>query len=69
MDADKEKILDAYQNWKPTNARNSMGCPEDWYCYPFSISRTFSREEVEEMDEKTISYLVRLANNLSDAFY
>ena len=46
-----------------------MGCPEDWYCYPFSISRTFSREEIESMDEKTISYLVRLANNLADAFY
>ena len=68
-DKPKEEILKAYEHWKLTNARNSMGCLEDWYSYPFSISRTFSREEIENMDEKTIGYLVRLANNISDALY
>ena len=51
------------------NARNRLGCSEDWYNVYFAISRTFSREEVEKMDNQMISRLVRLAVKLSDAFY
>ena len=65
----KRKILDAYDNYQSSNARNSMGCSEDWYNVYYAISRTFVKEEVEKMDNQTISYLIRLAVKLGDAFY
>ena len=67
--SDKEGILDAYDNWKSLNARNSMGCSEDWYCSYYAISRTFTKEEIEAMDDKTIGLLVRLADRMSEALY
>ena len=65
----KQKILDAYDNYQSTKARNRMGCSEDWYDVYFAISRTFVREEIEKMDDQTISHLVRLAEKLGEAFY
>ena len=69
MSEERKLILNAYDNWENTNARNSMGCSEDWYCYPYAISRTFTRQEVENMSDETISLLVKLAGTLADAFY
>lgn len=66
---EKESILNAYDNWEPLNARNSMGCQEDWYCSHYAISRTFSRDEVEKMDDATIDLLIRLADSIADALY
>lgn len=65
----KEGVLNAYDNWNSLNARNSMGCSEDWYCSYYAISRTFPREEVEKMDEVTVALLVRLADSIADALY
>lgn len=66
---DKEKVLDAYDNWEESNTHNSMGCLEDWYCADYAISRTFHREEVENMDDATVTLLVRLAVSIADALY
>lgn len=64
---DKEKLLS--ETIKESNMRNSMGCSEDWYnCY-YAIQHTFTREEIEKMSDAEIANLVKLAVNLSEAFY
>ena len=67
--SDKELILQSYDKGEITKARNSMGCSENWYFFTYSISHTFSKEEVENMSDETIALLVRLAEKLSEVFY
>lgn len=63
----KSKVL-AYEV-KPSGARNIMGCSEDWYIAYYSIRKTFSKEEIEQMSEQEVENLVRLADNISDHLY
>lgn len=68
----KEEILENIKNVQSTNAMNLMGCNESWYnayyAY-YAIKKTFSMDEIEQMSEKELNDLVRLAEALGDAFY
>jgi len=59
----KESLLNT------TKARNSMGCSENWYNSYYCVGMTFSTDELEEMSEKELHNLIRLANNIADALY
>ena len=65
----KEELIAFIKAPVLTNARNSMGCSENWYNPYFTISQTFSLEEIEKMTEEEISRLYKLADTLSEAFY
>ena len=52
-----------------TEARNRMGCSENWYNPFYCIGTTFSVDELEEMPEKELLDLLRLADNVTDALY
>lgn len=64
-----QELLNQINNLKLTNARNSMGCSENWYNSYYAISKTFSTKEIEEMTEREVDYLIRLGDALADAFY
>ena len=64
-----QELLKEINNLKTTSAKNSMGCSENWYNPYYAISKTFSTKEIEEMTEREIDYLVRLGEELSEAFY
>lgn len=65
----KEEIIEFIKNVKTTSARNSMGCSENWYNAYFAISKTFSMEEIEAMDEKELNDLVKLADTIAEGLY
>ena len=65
----KEEIINGIKNVKLTNARNSMGCSENWYNSYYAIKMTFSMEEIENMSEKELNNLVKLGNAISDGLY
>ena len=65
----KEEIINGIKNLKLTNARNSMGCSENWYNSYYAIKMTFSMEEIENMSEKELNNLVKLGNAISDGLY
>ena len=52
-----------------TEDRNRMGCSENWYNPFYCIGMTFSMDELEEMSDKELFDLLRLANNVTDALY
>ena len=64
-----QKLIEEINNLKTTSARNSMGCSENWYNAYYAISKTFSTKEIEEMTEREIDYLIRLGDELAEAFY
>ena len=65
----KEEIINGIKNVKLTNARNSMGCSENWYNSYYAIKMTFSMEEIENMSEKELNNLVKLGDAISDGLY
>ncbi len=65
----KEKILEYAKNPVTTTARNSMGCSEDWYDEFFSITHTFTIEEIEVMSEEELEHLYKLAYAIADGLY
>lgn len=65
----KKEIINGIKNVKLTNARNSMGCSENWYNSYYAIKMTFSMEEIENMSEKELNNLVKLGNAISDGLY
>ena len=65
----KEEIINGIKNVKLTNARNSIGCSENWYNSYYAIKMTFSMEEIENMSEKELNNLVKLGNAISDGLY
>lgn len=67
--SEKEKLLNYFKNKKTTTAKNRMGCSENWYSSFFSISETFSEQEIIEMTEKEICNLIKLAENIADGLY
>ena len=65
----KELILNEIRNVKTTNARNSMGCSENWYNAYFAISKTFTMDELETMSENELNNLVKLADAIAEGLY
>ena len=64
-----QELLKNIENLTVTTARNSMGCSENWYNSYYAISKTFTKEEIENMTEREIDYLIRFGDMLADAFY
>ena len=48
---------------------NSMGCSENWYNAYYAICKTFSEEELLNMEENEIDDLIKLADRVGNAFY
>jgi len=65
----KEEIIKNIKEVKPTPGRNSMGTSESWYNSYYSLSKCFTIEELEDMDEKTLQNLLKYGDLLADAFY
>lgn len=65
----KEKLIERIKNYEKSNARNSMGCLEDWYDEAYAMKETFTIEEIENMSETEIQNLLKLANNIQDGLY
>lgn len=65
----KSKILHEIATASPRKGRNTMGCPESWYDPYYAIGQTFSRKELEDMTEKELNDLFKLADQLTDVFY
>lgn len=64
-----QELINEINNLKTTTARNSMGCSENWYNAYYAISKTFTEEEIEGMTDREIDYLLRLGDQLAEAFY
>ena len=65
----KSKILQKIATVKPREGRNLMGCPESWYNPYYAIGQTFSRKELDDMSERELNDLVKLAGKIADVFY
>lgn len=65
----KSKILHEIATAKPREGRNIMGCPESWYDPYYAIGQTFSKKELDDMTEKELNNLFKLANEMAEAFY
>lgn len=66
----KEEILNYLkQKHEKNNQRNRMGCLESWYDSYYAIKETFTYEEIEQMSEKEIENLIKLAHNIQEALY
>ena len=65
----KENILAYAKSPVTTAARNIMGCSENWYDEFFSITNTFTVEELEAMSEEEIDHLYSLAYKISSNLY
>ena len=63
------RILEAIDNMKITTARNSMGCSENWYDFFYAMSQTFTREEIENMNERECTLLEKLTIKIQDGLY
>ena len=65
----KEKILDYAKNPVTTSARNSMGCSENWYDPFYSITHTFTVDEISLMSDDEIEHLDKLAWRIAEGLY
>jgi hypothetical protein len=65
----KVKLLEYMDKPVIVNARNSMGCDENWYNSYYAISHTFSREEIEAMSEAEVSNLIKLGDTIAEYLY
>lgn len=65
----KEDLIKKIKDYKISGESNSMGCMEDWYNYVFAFKQTFSIEEIENMSQKQIEDLIRLATNIQEGLY
>lgn len=66
---EKEKLIEYINKPIVTDARNRMGCSENWYNAYYAIKETFSFEEIQSMTDKEIENLVRLADEIGMALY
>jgi hypothetical protein len=66
---EKEKLIDYINNPVTTTMRNSMGCSENWYNAYYAIKETFTIDEIQNMSEKEIENLVKLADAIGEALY
>lgn len=67
--SEKAKILEYFDRPQVTNARNSMGCSENWYNSYYSITKTFTKEEIINMSDQEIDCLVKLADNIAENLF
>ena len=66
---EKEKLIEYINKPVLTDARNRMGCSENWYNAYYAIKETFSIDEIKSMDNKEIKNLVKLADSIGEALY
>lgn len=66
---EKEKLIEYINKPIVTDARNRMGCSENWYNAYYAIKETFSIDEIQSMSDKEIENLVKLANEIGMALY
>ena len=66
---EKEKLFEYISMPRTTNARNRMGCSENWYNAYYAIGNTFSIDEIQSMSDKEIENLVKLADEIGMALY
>lgn len=65
----RDEIIKQILEAKEVGYRNRMGCNESWYDPYYAIKQTFSIEEIEQMSDREIENLIKLAQNLEEAFY
>ena len=46
-----------------------MRCSENWYNPYYAMKETFTNEEIENMPDKEIDNLIKLAENIMEALY
>lgn len=66
---EKEKLLEYINKPIVTDARNRMGCSENWYNAYYAIKETFSIDEIIRMTDKEVENLVKLADEIGMALY
>ena len=66
---EKEKLLEYIDKPVLTDARNSMGCSENWYNPYYAMKETFTEEEIVNMSDSEINNLIKLAENIMEALY
>ena len=66
---EKEKLLEYIDKPVLTDARNSMGCSENWYNPYYAMKETFTKEEIVNMSDSEINNLIKLAENIMEALY
>ena len=69
MRNEKENLLEYINNPVLTDARNSMGCSENWYIPYYAMKETFTKEEIKNMSDGEINNLIKLAENIMEALY
>ena len=65
----KEEILEKIKTVQLKPGRNSMGVSENWHNTYYQLAECFSAEELENMDIKELTNLIKLGEHLSFAFY
>ena len=65
----KEELIKEITEYKKTDARNRMGCSEDWYSFAYAMKETFTLEEIKNMTEREIELLYKLADNIQEGLY
>lgn len=67
--SEKEKLMEYINRPITTDARNRMGCSENWYNAYYAIKETFSIDEIIHMTDKEVENLVKLADEIGMALY
>lgn len=65
----KDEIIKQILEAKKVGYKNSMGCDESWYNPYYAIKQTFSIEEIEQMSDREIENLIKLAEKIEQALY
>ena len=67
--SEKEKLMEYINKPITTDAKNRMGCSENWYNAYYAIKETFSIDEIIRMTDKEVENLVKLADEIGMALY
>lgn len=65
----REELIKQIKEYKSSDARNSMGCSENWYSFTYAMKETFTLKEIENMTEREIQLLNKLADNIQEGLY
>ena len=65
----KDEIKQFRKEQPSNNSINRMGCSENWYNPLYSISNTFTDNEIEKMSDKEIENLYKLAVKIAEGLY
>jgi|TARA_R110001599_G_scaffold306968_1_gene513578 hypothetical protein len=52
-----------------SNARNSMGCSENYYNPNYLIGKCFTEEELNKLEETELNNLIKLAEFAGEMFF